>query len=40
VSGTGDDLAVGQEVIIGGKSSSNGSLTADNIQIRPDKIQQ
>jgi len=40
VSGTGDDLAVGQEVIIGGKSSSDGSLTADNIQIRPDKIQQ
>jgi len=35
VSGSGSDLNVGQQVTVNGKSSPDGTLTAQNIQIRP-----
>ena len=35
VSGTADDLANGQQVMASGKTNSDGTLSADNIQIRP-----
>lgn len=35
VSGTSSDLATGQQVIVNGKTSPDGSLSAQNIQIRP-----
>jgi hypothetical protein len=35
VSGAASDLAVGQQVMVNGKSSPDGSLAAQNIQIRP-----
>lgn len=34
--GASSDLAMGQQVTIGGKGSDDGSFTAQNIQIRPD----
>ncbi len=37
VSGTSTDLATGQQVVVNGKSSPDGSLSAQNIQIRPDQ---
>ncbi|TSA45284.1 hypothetical protein D4R51_02155 [bacterium] len=37
VSGTSSDLASGQQVMVNGKSSPDGSLSAQNIQIRPDQ---
>ena len=35
VSGTANDLASGQQVMASGKTNSDGTLSADNIQIRP-----
>jgi hypothetical protein len=35
VSGTMSDLANGQQVMASGKANSDGTLTVDNIQIRP-----
>jgi hypothetical protein len=39
VSGSASDLANGQQVMVSGKSNSDGTLAADNIQIRPDQSQ-
>lgn len=39
VSGSVSDLNVGQLVMANGKSNTDGSLTADNIQIRPAQAQ-
>jgi hypothetical protein len=35
VSGSASDLSNGQQVMVSGKTNSDGSLSADNIQIRP-----
>jgi len=35
VSGSMNDLASGQQVMASGKTNSDGTITADNIQIRP-----
>ena len=35
VSGSADDLANGQQVMAGGKTNSDGTFMAENIQIRP-----
>lgn len=40
VSGTSSDLATEQQVMVNGKSSPDGSLSAQNIQIRPDQQNQ
>lgn len=37
VSGTSSDLASGQQVMASGKTSPDGSLSAQSIQIRPDQ---
>lgn len=39
VSGSASDLASGEQVMASGKTNSDGTLTADNIQIRPDQPQ-
>lgn len=39
VSGGVSDLSVGQQIVANGKSNPDGSLTAQNIQIRPDQPQ-
>ncbi|MCX6763072.1 MAG: DUF5666 domain-containing protein [Candidatus Moranbacteria bacterium] len=39
VSGSASDLASGQQVMASGKNNSDGTLSADNIQIRPDQPQ-
>lgn len=39
VSGSASDLANGQQVMASGKTNSDGTLSADNIQIRPDQPQ-
>lgn len=40
VSGSASDLSNGQQVMASGKNNSDGSLAADNIQIRPDQPNQ
>ena len=35
IQGSASDLNVGQQVMVNGKSSSDGSLSAQNIQLRP-----
>jgi hypothetical protein len=35
ISGSSADLSNGQQVMVSGKTNSDGTLTADNIQIRP-----
>jgi len=35
VEGSSSDLSVGQQIMITGKADANGSVTAQNIQIRP-----
>jgi hypothetical protein len=40
VAGATSDLSVGQQISANGKTSSDGSLTAQNIQIRPNQPQQ
>ncbi len=39
VSGSAADIADGQQVMVIGKANSDGTITADNIQIRPDSPQ-
>ena len=39
-SGNSSDLGIGEEVMINGKNNSDGSLSAQNIQIRPGITQQ
>jgi hypothetical protein len=39
VSGTAADLSNDQQVMVSGKANSDGTITADNIQIRPDAPQ-
>ncbi len=38
VAGTSADLAVGKAVMIVGKTNSDGSITADNISLRPEMM--
>lgn len=40
VSGSSADLAIGQQIMANGTASSDGSLAAQNIQIRPDQANQ
>lgn len=40
IQGSSSDLNVGQQVMASGKTNADGTLTADNIQIRPDNPQQ
>jgi hypothetical protein len=40
VSGSSADLTTGQQVMVNGKNSLDGSLSAQNIQIRPDQTNQ
>lgn len=35
ISGSADDLSSGQQVMVSGKANSDGTITADNVQIRP-----
>lgn len=37
VSGSKDDLSIGQQITANGKVGTDGSMTAETIQIRPDK---
>ncbi|MFA5925506.1 MAG: hypothetical protein WC831_01100 [Parcubacteria group bacterium] len=39
IQGSSSDLNMGEQVMVSGKSNSDGTMTADGIQIRPENLQ-